>query len=240
MTEWFEQWFGEEYLNLYPHRDETEAEQVVALIDSITPLRERWVLDLACGPGRHASGLAARGARVVGFDLSMPLLARAHRRTGTTVRLVRGDMRHLPFAPASFDITVNLFTSFGYFSDDRQHEAVIREVAALLRRGGSFVLDYFNAARVRATLVPHEERVVGSQRIVIERRISEDDRFVIKEMHLLDDGRSFVERVRMFAAEEMVELLTAAGLRVRHRLGDYDGSPASDDSPRLILVAERT
>ena len=240
MTEWFEQWFGEEYLNLYPHRDETEAEQVVALIDSITPLRERWVLDLACGPGRHARGLAARGARVVGFDLSMPLLARAHRRTGTTVRLVRGDMRHLPFAHASFDITVNLFTSFGYFSDDRQHEAVIREVAAVLRRSGSFVLDYFNAARVRATLVPHEERVVGSQRVVIERRISEDDRFVIKEMHLLDDGRSFVERVRMFAAEEMVELLTAAGLRVRHRLGDYDGSPASDDSPRLILVAERT
>ena len=240
MTEWFEQWFGEEYLNLYPHRDETEAEQVVALIDSITPLRERWVLDLACGPGRHARGLAARGARVVGFDLSMPLLARAHRRTGNTVRLVRGDMRHLPFADASFDITVNLFTSFGYFSDDRQHEAVIREVAAVLRRSGSFVLDYFNAARVRATLVPHEERVVGSQRVVIERRISEDDRFVIKEMHLLDDGRSFVERVRMFAAEEMVELVTAAGLRVRHRLGDYDGSPASDDSPRLILVAERT
>ena len=32
MTEWFEEWFGEEYLQLYPHRDAAEAERAVALI----------------------------------------------------------------------------------------------------------------------------------------------------------------------------------------------------------------
>ena len=30
MTEWFEEWFGEEYLQLYPHRDDHEAERAVS------------------------------------------------------------------------------------------------------------------------------------------------------------------------------------------------------------------
>ncbi len=38
MTEWFEQWFGEEYLRLYPHRDEADAERAVALIDRVAKL----------------------------------------------------------------------------------------------------------------------------------------------------------------------------------------------------------
>src|SRR2546427_5228783 len=32
MTEWFEQWFGEEYHALYPHRDDEDARRAVALI----------------------------------------------------------------------------------------------------------------------------------------------------------------------------------------------------------------
>jgi SAM-dependent methyltransferase len=239
VTEWFEQWFGEEYLRLYPHRDDRDAGEAVALIDRVVPLAGRRVLDLACGPGRHAAQLAARGARTVGLDLSLPLLARARQRTRGSVALVRGDMRRLPFAPAVFDVVVNLFTSFGYFADDTQHLAVVRGAATLLRPGGTFVLDYFNAAAVRASLVPREERTTGRERVVIERRLSPDGRHVLKEMHLLDDGRSFVERVRLFSPDDLAALLGAAGLRVSDRFGDYAGGPVSPDAPRAILVGVR-
>ena len=84
MTEWFEQWFGEEYLRLYPHRDDEDARQAVALVESVVPLPGTLVLDLACGPGRHAAQLIARRARVVGLDLSMALL-RAAKRSSTTL-----------------------------------------------------------------------------------------------------------------------------------------------------------
>ncbi len=239
MTEWFEQWFGEEYLRLYPHRDDRDAGAAVALIDRVSPLAGRRVLDLACGPGRHAAQLAARGARTVGLDLSLPLLARARQRTKGAVTFVRADMRRLPFAPATFDMVVNLFTSFGYFADDQQHAAVVRAAAALLGPGGVFVLDYFNAAAVRATLVAHEERLIGAERVVIERRLSPDGRFVVKEMHLMDDGRSFVERVRLFTPEDLTALLEAAGLAVRDRFGDYAGGPAAPSAPRIILTGVR-
>jgi SAM-dependent methyltransferase len=236
VTEWFEQWFGEEYLRLYPHRDDDDAAAAVALIDRCHPLAGLRVLDLACGPGRHAAQLAARGARVAGLDLSLPLLSLARARTRGAVALVRGDMRRLPFRTGTFDIVVNLFTSFGYFADDAQHAAVIAGARALVGPGGVFVLDYLNAAAVRANLVPHEERRVSSQHVVIERRIADDGRHVVKEMHLLDDGRSFLERVRLFTPEELACLLEDAGFVVRHRFGNYDGGPAEPGAPRLILI----
>lgn len=236
MTEWFEQWFGEEYLRLYPHRDDADAADVVALVERVAPLDGRAVLDLACGPGRHAAQLQARGARVVGLDLSLPLLVRARRRTGNAVAIVRADMRRLPFRPESFDVIVNLFTSFGYFADDEQHQIALADAAALLRRGGTFVLDFFNDTAVRRHLVPREEYVVGSQRVVVERHITPDQRHVVKEMHLLDNGRSFLERVRLFSREDLVQLMRHAGLDVRHQFGNYGGDPPTEAAPRSILV----
>jgi SAM-dependent methyltransferase len=237
VTEWFEQWFGEEYLRLYPHRDDVDAEAAVALIQRVLPLDGRRLLDLACGPGRHAAQLARHGGLVTGFDLSFPLLIRARKRVGPDVALVRGDMRQLPFAPAMFDVVVNLFTSFGYFADDALHVAVLREVTRVLRPAGHFVLDYFHADEVRAALVPREERHTASgHHVVIERQVSADARFVLKEMHLVNDGRSFVERVRLFAPSDLERLFAQAGLRVERRFGGYDGRPLAPGAPRVILV----
>lgn len=240
MTEWFEQWFGEEYLRIYPHRDDEDAGRLVALVDRQRPVAGRRVLDLACGPGRHAAQLAGRGAHVVGVDLSLPLLSRARHRTGPGLLLVRADMRELPFRDETFDLVVNLFTSFGYFADDAEHRRVLASAARLLAPGGSFVIDYLNAATVRDTLVPHDEKQVGARRVAVERKISPDGRYVIKEIHLTDDGRSFLERVRLFSASELERLLTDAGFTVRERFGDYDGGPLAAGAPRTILVADRS
>lgn len=240
MTEWFEQWFGEAYLKLYPHRDEEEAALAVNLVARVVELAGKKVLDLACGPGRHAVHLRRAGALVTGFDLSLPLLSRARHRGAVPLSVVRGDMRKLPFAAATFDVVVNLFTSFGYFSADSQHECVLGDVAQVLRSGGTLVLDYFNAAELRESLVQHEEQAVGGQHVVIDRRITPDDRFVIKEMHLIDDGRSFMERVRLYDAGDLEDLMERTGFTVRHRFGDYTGAPLTPRSPRVLLMGERT
>jgi SAM-dependent methyltransferase len=240
VTEWFEQWFGEEYLKLYPHRDEVDARAAVSLIAASIPLEGRRVLDLACGPGRHAKLIREAGAWVVGFDLSMPLLSRARHRMAPPLVVVRGDMRQVPFAPAAFDVVVNLFTSFGYFSEDGQHRWVLSETNRVLVGGGTFVLDYFNSRSLLENLVEREELEVGCQHVEILRRLSEDGRFVLKEMHLMDDGRRFVERVRLFAPEELEELVGNSGLSVQRLHGDYDGRPLSGDSSRVIIIAKKS
>jgi SAM-dependent methyltransferase len=237
--DWFEDWFGEEYLALYEHRDHHEAREVVRLIaERLGDEPQARVLDLACGAGRHQRMLCDRGWWTVGLDLSPSLLraARAEDRTGP---LVRADMRRLPFADASFSVVVNLFTSFGYFREDAQHLRVLNEVARVTRPDGWFVLDYLHADQVRATLVPRDEQTVGTTVVEQEREISLDGRFVRKTITLGELGRTFVERVRLFEPEELVAMATAAGFAVDAMLGDYAGSALTATSPRTILFARR-
>ncbi len=236
MTEWFKQWFGEEYHDLYAHRDEADARRAVALIRRVVKLESgARILDLACGPGRHAAEFAHAGGRVVGFDLSRAMLRRAHERTSAV--LVRGDMRALPFKNGSFDLAVNLFTSFGYFLDDAEHARVVRQVAATLAPGGHFVLDYLNAEHVKRTLTLTERQV--SRDVFVRRRIDEGSRYVIKEIELREEGRRFQERVRLYGPDELAALFAGAGLGVVARFGDYDGAPAGAATPRVILVGKK-
>ena len=149
-------------------------------------------------------------------------------------------MRVLPFADTTFDVVMNLFTSFGYFETDEEHALVFREVARVLRGGGWFVLDYLNATRVTEALVEHEELTLGGRRVSIDRRLSEDGRFVFKEMNLVDNNRRFTERVRLFTPRELERLLQAAGLTVRERFGSYAGDALTSDSSRVLLFSVRS
>ena len=76
--EWFREWFGEDYLLVYGHRDEAEAERdieyAVRVLGLVAGMR---ALDLCCGSGRHARALARRGLAVAGVDYSHELLAAA-------------------------------------------------------------------------------------------------------------------------------------------------------------------
>jgi SAM-dependent methyltransferase len=236
--EWFESWFGEDYVALYPHRNEAEAEKAVALVANVLAGREmRRVLDLACGTGRHARYLGSRWW-TSGVDLSEVLL-RIARRNGTPARLVRADIRQLPYREASFDLVVNLFTSFGYFETDEEHDVVLRDLSRVIAKGGTFVIDYLNARLVRDTLVPSDEKIVGGKRVEQKREISADGRYVVKRINIKSDGRGFVERVRLFSVADLTRMLDRAGFEVERSCGDYEGAALADDSPRVILFARR-
>lgn len=238
MTDWFEDWFGEEYLALYAHRDEEDAQSVAELIRSRVSVPDGIpALDLASGAGRHGQALRAHWW-TVGLDLS-PALLRVARDVDPAAPLVRGDMRELPFRNSSFALVVNLFTSFGYFSDDDQHERVLEEIGRVTMVGGWFILDYLNASNVRDTLVPHDARRVGSRVVEQERSISADGRYVWKTIKLSDEGRLFTERVRLFNPEQLTDMLQRCCFDVDEILGDYSGSPHLASSPRAIVIARR-
>lgn len=236
MTEWFEEWFGEEYLRLYPHRDDHEAERAVALLTGTLPFQSGWrVLDVACGAGRHARAFEAAGARCTGVDLSATLLRLA--RQVTRAPLVRADMRDLPIRPGSMDLTVNLFTSFGYFEQDAEHTAALGEMISTVRRGGWFVIDFLNPEAVRRQLVPKETLALSGSTIQITREVSPDGRYICKNIRT-PAGKRFQERVRLFEPEQMSRMLEDAGIRVRHRFGDYDAAPLAPHAPRTILIGQ--
>lgn len=238
---WFREWFGEAYLELYPHRDAEEAGRGVDLFLELTnPGKGARILDLACGAGRHLGPLEAAGLRPVGLDLSRPLLDRAA--DAGSRRLVRGDMRRLPFGSAAFGGVVQFFTSFGYFDSREEDRRVLEEVRRVLRAGGGFLLDFLNAGQVRREIVPEDVREIDGRTVRQTRRI-EGDR-VVKEIEI-DRGageacETFRERVRLYEPDELVSMLEGAGLRVRERRGDYAGAPFGEEAPRLLLAGEAT
>ncbi len=235
---WFEEWFGLDYLELYPHRDSREAAAAVSFIaDSLRAAQIERVLDLACGAGRHSRLLAERW-ETTGFDLSAPLL-RIARRDSPAARYARGDMRSLPFRDASFDLVVNLFTSFGYFERDTDHGRVFAELSRTVKPGGTFVLDYLNAPQVRRTLVPEDEKLINGIHLVQQRRISADGRFVEKSIIMREKKKRFTERVRLFEAAELTAMLSSAGFRTDLLVGDYAGQVWTEASPRALIFATR-
>ncbi|UCC85106.1 MAG: class I SAM-dependent methyltransferase [Gemmatimonadota bacterium] len=237
--EWYRDWFGEEYLALYPHRDEEEARAAVDLVCQGCAPPDGLILDLACGAGRHMLEFERRGLKVIGLDLSAPLLKQAND-SKSDLRLVRGDMRHLPFADGTFQFVANFFTSFGYFADPEEDARVLSEIRRVLLPDGCFALDFLNAERVRAGLVEGDERLHDGRRVVQKRRLEENGNVVVKEIHIFEanDDRQvgiYYERVRLYTPAELEAMLRDAGLEPERSFGDYSGAPAGPEAPRFIL-----
>jgi SAM-dependent methyltransferase len=240
---WYKDWFGAEYLELYSHRDESEAEEHVDFVEQqlggIGKAHPNAVLDLACGAGRHTAVLRRRGYRTLGVDLSLTLLARM-RESG--LPRVAGDMRSLPFTGCSFDWILNFFTSFGYFAQERENFRVLEEIVRVLSPGGRFLIDLMNPAAVLAALEPHDTQELEGRHIEIERWYDAATQRVNKRIAVQAQGdppRTFCESVRLYQPEEVTIGLRWAGLEVDTLFGNFHGDPYERDSERLILVGHK-
>ncbi len=242
---WYKEWFGEEYLELYAHRDAGEADRHLDFVERhLAPRlpRPRAVLDLACGAGRHTAALRKRGYRTLGVDLSMTLLAFSPR-----VPCVAGDMRLLPFKAGTFDWMLNFFTSFGYFERERENFRVLEEFARVLAPGGRFLIDFLNREVVLANLKAREVQEIAGRRVHIERWYDRDTRRINKRMRIEapagsvrdHQARTYLESVRAYSRDEVTIGARWAGLVVDDLYGNFQGEPFDHDSERLIVVGHK-
>jgi SAM-dependent methyltransferase len=233
---WYQEWFGEEYLELYSHRDENEARQQVAFFRDQFGVMTGPVLDLACGMGRHMQELQALGFHTVGCDLSYTLLRTGMREYGP-MPVARADMRQLPFCDRSFGALVNFFTSFGYFATEEENVQVVREMARVLEPGAPILFDYLNVHRELDKLVQRETRDTPTGAVQIERWFDRSDRSFNKRITI--GQKRYLERVRGYDLDEISAMFASSDLSIRAAFGDFDGSGFTHTSPRLILVGHR-
>ncbi|HEY6906511.1 MAG TPA: class I SAM-dependent methyltransferase, partial [Ignavibacteriaceae bacterium] len=175
MAEWFKEWFDtNEYMEVYRHRNDADAEKLVNLIlENVKLDKNADIIDLACGAGRHSILFAERGFNVTAVDLSRNLLKIARRRaedTGTNINFIHADLRESCIT-SKFDLAVNLFTSFGYFETDDENFSLFYNAYKLLKPGGYFVIDYFNPGYLQQNLVPFSEDIIDGKKIIQERKI---------------------------------------------------------------------
>ena len=103
------------------------------------------VLDVGCGPGRHAYELARRGLTVHGIDISQRFVDLAHDQAPAGATFQRMDARDLAFE-ATFDVVICLCQgAFGLMTANGDDERVLAALARALKHHGRLALSAFNA-----------------------------------------------------------------------------------------------
>jgi ubiquinone/menaquinone biosynthesis C-methylase UbiE len=215
------------------------------------------VLELGCGTGRVSRPLARAGVNLVGIDRSAPMLARARRQILRSsnpqilksLKLVRGDIRALPFDTGAFSMVLAPYGILQSLIRPRDLTATLASVARVIARGGTFGIDlvpdvpkwreYENRVQLRG-------RARGVQLTLIE-SVRQDPR-----RHLTTFEQTYVERrgtatrehrfdltFRTLTVRQMTGQLERAGFRVDAVLGDYRGRPWDDRADVWILMAKK-
>jgi SAM-dependent methyltransferase len=245
-AEWFEDaslWrdlypftFTEERLRAGPE----EVDRILSLVGIEPDGLE--VLDLCCGPGRHAVPLASRGARVTGVDRTpfhLDLARERARLAGVDVELVQADMREFR-RTAAYDLALSLFTSFGYFDSPDDDLRVLRNVRASLKVNGALVIDVMGKEWLARHFWPARSRSLPDGTLLVDRSTVLDDWTRVENQGvLIREGRvrTFRSRLNVYSGLELRDRITAAGFEAVALYGGLDGSPYGLDAARLVAVA---
>jgi len=254
---WWASYFSSNYGALYkgPLAEELSTEVEVETLARLFADAKAPVLDIGCGYGRHLAGLRAAGIPAIGLDYSGALLALV------PVRLrphaVRGDMRSLPFATGSLDGATLLFNTFGYF-DDTTNEAILGEIARVLKPGAPLVMDLPCRAGMTAVVddVPAAISHRGRVSIYESWFISADgDRLMGKgSWTIKGEQQEWELNLRLYSPAELARMLRKAGFtsKPEFRPGEdfellgsqEEPAPATGDSvwrrtPNMVVLVRR-
>jgi SAM-dependent methyltransferase len=193
------------------------------------------VLDLCCGPGRHARALADRGYRITGVDTNATALAAARRTSDATITYLQHDMRRLGELPGEFDAIICLWQSFGYF-DAATNADILRQIGAKLRPGGRLVLDIYHRGFFERNVgTRHFER---AGRAISETKRMDGDKLTVT----LDYGPDVPQdryAWQLFSPEEIEKLARQYGFTQLLACANFDpATPVSEAIARMQLVFE--
>lgn len=225
-----------------PARLSVAAADIDAAIRLLKLTEGAHVLDMCTGPGRHAIELARRGFRVTGVDRTRRYLERARLyadQAGVSVEFVEGDMRRF-VRPSAFDIAINMYTSFGYFLDERENTQAARNLARSLRPGGTALFELVGREVVAATFRERWWEELEDGICLEERKIAADWEWIESRWILIRGGKKqeFQLKHWLYSGSELRKLLLDAGFADVRLYGALDGRPYDRDAKRLVAVAQ--
>ena len=214
------------------------------------------VLELGCGTGRVAVPVARAGAHVVGIDRSASMLDRARRRRRRarldgSLRLVRGDVRHLPFPGACFGLVAAPYGILQSLLDDATLDAALASAHRVLRKGGTLGIDlvsdlvawgeYDRRVKLEGRAGRGETRItlIESVRQDRPRGLTLFDQEFVERRGRVSTSHRFSLAFRTVSVEGMAARLERHGFRVSAVLGDYEGGPWDPRADVWLILAAR-
>jgi SAM-dependent methyltransferase len=232
-----------------------EVEGLVRILRGFNVLGDGFLLDLACGIGRHSVILAEWGYRVVGFDISPAFISRAEelakkRGVADRTEFIVGDTRAvgtvLERFRGRFDAVLNLFTSMGYYGEETD-ERVLSLLLALSVPDGLLVLDIANR-----DWIVHNFQAKGFDFgedgfiMLAERKMDMETswmhnvwRYYRREGEDLKHLETFEVDYRVYSLHELRGLIEGSGWVCQEFYGEFGMEPFRMESKRIIAVARK-
>jgi SAM-dependent methyltransferase len=210
-------------------------QEVEFLVEALGLHPGQRVLDVGCGPGRHALALARRGIEVVGIDLSpdfVTLAREAAAADGLPARFEELDVRNLAY-DAEFDAAICLCQGGFGLLGGRDDVAVLPHIVHAVRSGGAVAVSAFSAY-FALRFLEDGETFDPSTGVLHEVSTIRDE---------LGSERDFDAWTTCFTARELDVLGERSGLHVTGvygvRPGCYGTEAPTLDDPELLLVGRR-
>ena len=233
---WFEDLadhMGEAYLR-YSFTKGT-VQEVDHIVEALNLSPGDRVLDVGCGPGRHAHELGRRGIEVHGVDISERFVEIARRASAPGVSFERVDARALTY-DAEFDAVICLCQgAFGLMTADGDDDTVVAGMSRALKPGGRLALSAFSSYFVVKHWTEDEHASFDAATGVNHERTEVRDA----------DGTAMPAELwtGCYTPRELRLIAKRHGLRVESissvEPGAYGDDPPTVDTPEFLLVATR-
>jgi SAM-dependent methyltransferase len=247
MPEWFEDeaFWREMYSYLFSEERVSRAEEEIDKIFALTGFQGNTVLDLCCGPGRHSVVLAKKGLQVTAVDRTSFFLEKAKeqaRAENVEIEWVLEDMRNF-VRPNTYDLILNMFTSFGYFDDKQDDVKVLNHIYQSLKSGGACLLEMMSkeilARKFQSTI---SQKLLDGSLIVQRHEVFDEWSRIRNEWLLIRDGKaaSFTFHHTIYSGQELKDRLLQAGFAQVKLFGNLDGEEYGLNASRLVVVGRKS
>ena len=140
-----------------------------------------------------------------------------------------------------YSVIFNLFTSFGYFENERENQAVLENIYNALKPQGIFVLDFMNMKKALSCLSSDHKKKIDDVTFRVHKGIDKDG-YLLKQIHVEDLPLryDFKERIKIYTPATLKQHLSDCGFEILKIFGDYnlgDFNPVSSD--RLIIISKK-
>ncbi|EGO63739.1 class I SAM-dependent methyltransferase [Acetonema longum] len=233
--------FFDDYKSYSPANTQQEIYFIMQVLNLPAAAR---ILDLYCGYGRHAIQLAKNGFRVTGVDPTQAFLDIARQKAReemAELEFQQYDMRCLDFHQ-KFDAVINMFATFGYFSDE-ENLNVLKLIAQSLQSKGVLLMDLLNRDwMVRNNLNRYWRHPGGDY--VVSYKVELQNGVAVMKREITNQNTGVKTKyeffLRSYSLPELDLIMQASGFHIVNAYGNFDNEPYSPDSPRMIVLAEKT
>ncbi len=222
-------------------------EKEVAFIKSYIKSNDYKILDLTCGGGRHALGLAEYGYNITAIDIGGYPVDQARRiagKKGYKIDFIRGDVREINYTN-EFDLTFLICGQLGHFSPEDALK-IFENGSRALTNGGILIahLPVFGSSDTENSVHWYQEKepFYFSHPSVVHREqyYYADQRIKLIRDFAIDtttrENRLFGISEKNYIPEEIINFGTESGFRLLEMFGSYDREPLSTDSQDNIYV----